>query len=119
MPEAIEPPDEHEQMLADAGLDSDVEQSKRDKARANRGRIRDQLVAQGLKECVSTRQGRAFLNAIVAECGVYRTSFTSNNSAVFFNEGRRNVGLFLHAMLLKAHPDELLTMMKESNYDNG
>lgn len=50
--------------------------------------------------------------ATMARCGMYRTSFTGN-STTFFNEGRRQIGLELTALLSEADPDAMLSIMAE------
>jgi hypothetical protein len=45
---------------------------------------------------------------------MYRTSFTGN-STTFFNEGARNIGLWLVDEVLSADTDQYLSMIKENN----
>lgn len=47
-----------------------------------------------LKAVVSTPEGKRFIASILADCGIYRSSFTGN-SQTFFNEGQRAAGLRL------------------------
>lgn len=73
---------------------------------------RERDIAAGLGEAMASKQGRAFLHWLLAECGVYKTSFTGN-STTFFNEGKRDIGLQVLARVTTAHPDAYLTMLKE------
>lgn len=61
---------------------------------------------------LSTRFGRRFYWRLITECGIFRSSFTGNNTT-FFNEGMRNIGLkFLSDS--QEFPDLYLLMMQES-----
>lgn len=68
----------------------------------------------GLGSLLSTKQGRSWYWHLLGQCGVFVTSFTGN-SATFFNEGKRQIGLQLVAELTRHFPDHYVTMMKESN----
>lgn len=50
---------------------------------------------------------------LLAETGLYKTSFTGN-SETFFREGARNVGLKLMAQIHELTPDAYGLMLKES-----
>lgn len=65
-----------------------------------------------LRVVMSTVQGRRVINRIMEFCGMFRTSFTGN-SYTFFNEGQRNVGLFLYGELQEV-PDLYLDMIAEA-----
>lgn len=73
---------------------------------------RERDIGAGLGETLGTKQGRAFVHWLLAECGIYSTSFTGN-STTFFNEGKRQIGLQVLARVTKDHPDAYLTMLKE------
>ena len=66
----------------------------------------------GLKLLVESPDGRVWLRDLFEFCGVYRLSFTGN-SETFFREGTRNVGLKIHADLVKHFPESYITMLKE------
>lgn len=67
----------------------------------------------GLGSLLSSKQGRAWYWHLLSECGVFVTSFTGN-SATFFNEGKRQIGLTLIGELTREFPDYYVTMMKEA-----
>ena len=73
---------------------------------------REREIAAGLGETLATKQGRALVHWLLAECGIYSTSFTGN-STTFFNEGKRQIGLQVLARVTKDHPEAYLTMLKE------
>lgn len=68
---------------------------------------------EGLGNLLSTKQGRSWYWNLLSQCGVFVTSFTGN-SATFFNEGKRQIGLMLVAELTREYPDHYVTMMKEA-----
>lgn len=73
------------------------------------------LVRQGCEETLKTPQGRAFLNDILARCGIYRSSFNAQTPPrTFFREGERNIGLQVLALIHEAHPDAYHVMQKEA-----
>lgn len=59
------------------------------------------------------KEGRNFVWWLLEEAGVFRTSFTGN-STTFFNEGQRNIGLKVMAILNEKCPDLYLKMLKEN-----
>lgn len=71
---------------------------------------RQELVDMGI--LLGTRSGRRFIWRLLSECGIFRTSFTGNNTT-FFNEGRRDIGLKFLAET-QEFPDQYLLMMRES-----
>lgn len=81
-------------------------------AREKASRALEQRKVAGLRLLLDHPDGRAWLWDLIGFCGVYRTSFTGN-SETFMREGQRNVGLKIHAELLKHFPESYMTMMKE------
>jgi hypothetical protein len=62
---------------------------------------------------MSTPQGRRFIWRLLDETGFQKSSFTGN-SATFFNEGMRNVGLKIWADMNEACPDRYIEMLSEA-----
>lgn len=79
--------------------------------------IRDRELAD-LKMVMDSLEGRRFVWRLLDKAGVFRTSFTGN-SATFFNEGMRNIGLIVMADLNESCPDKYLQMMTEAKSDNS
>ena len=57
--------------------------------------------------------GRRFVSRILAQSRVYKTSFAAQNDQTNFNEGMRNVGLWIFAECEEACADKILLMMQE------
>lgn len=66
-----------------------------------------------IKWLMSHKPGRAIVWRLLDRAGVYRTSFSPNGSQTFFNEGQRNIGLFLLAEVDEACPERVAEMQKE------
>lgn len=58
-------------------------------------------------------QGRRIVSRLLEETGVNRTSFNHSGSVMAFNEGRRQIGLFLTAEVLEASADGYMKLLKE------
>jgi len=71
-----------------------------------------------LEEIMSTTAGRRFMRRLIGQCGLYRSSFTGN-STTFFNEGARNVGLWVHAEMMSACPQRYLEMLQEGQQEES
>ena len=63
---------------------------------------------------LSKQWGRRLVWRILDQTGLYRTSFTGN-STTFFNEGQRNIGLWLVDEVSMADEDQYLLAIKENN----
>jgi len=68
--------------------------------------------AADFKWIVSNKRGRRFVWSLLEKAGVFRSSFTGN-SATFFNEGQRNIGLAVLAMVHEHAPDAYTLMLSE------
>jgi len=60
-------------------------------------------------------QGRRFVWRLLDRAGVYRTSFHSSGSVTAFNEGKRDIGLWVMTELHDHAPGALLEMITERN----
>lgn len=77
--------------------------------------IRDRELAD-LKMVMDSLEGRRFVWRLLDKAGVFRTSFTGN-SATFFNEGMRNMGLVVLADVHEACAEQYIQMMTEAKKD--
>lgn len=58
-------------------------------------------------------QGRRIALRMLDETGVFRSSFNHSGSLMAFNEGRRNIGLWITAELMEASSEGYLKVLKE------
>lgn len=94
-------------------LDSDsAAQAEQAKARRQR-----EIQVSDFKWLMKHAQGRRFMNRLLERTGVHRSSFNHSGSVMAFNEGRRDLGLFLTAELLELTPDAYLQLLKEYGKD--
>ena len=80
------------------------------KARA----LSQQVGQEDLARLMSEKWGRRIVWRLLERTGMYRTSFTGDASATFFNEGQRNIGLFLSANVQAAAPALYGVMLAEN-----
>lgn len=66
-----------------------------------------------LREVLALPAGRRILWWVLEEAGIYRSSFTGNNTT-FYNEGMRQVGLLLLGKIVEAKPEAMIQMMTEA-----
>jgi len=67
---------------------------------------------------LSDVRGRRFIWGILDEAGVYSSSFDGTSEGTIFNEGNRNFGLKVLAMIHEAAPELYAQMIKEKkDYD--
>lgn len=68
---------------------------------------------EDLKWLLAHPQGRRFITRLLEITGVSRTSFNHSGSVMAFNEGRRDIGLFITAEMLEAAPEGYFKLLKE------
>lgn len=89
-----------------AALQSEREAQKQEQERRRKQELDD------LRELLSTRHGRRIMWRLLAEAGVYRTTFRTSAEMAFL-EGKRALGLtFLHD-IQEACPERYVEMLKE------
>jgi hypothetical protein len=79
----------------------------------SRRAIARQVEVADWKWLLSSKQGRRIAWRLLDRAGVFRTSFTGN-SETFFNEGRRDMGLFILGEIQAHSPDAFALMLTES-----
>ncbi|MDA8231577.1 MAG: hypothetical protein M0006_09585 [Magnetospirillum sp.] len=94
---------------------ADADAVGREQRKAERAESR-RLAA--FKAVMATPEGRRYVWWLLERCGVFRTSFTGD-SATFFNEGQRNVGLTLLGDIHAVCPEHYLTMLTEAEEDTN
>lgn len=69
---------------------------------------------EDLKWLVASKRGRRIMWRLLASCGVYRLSYEKGDAlATAFNEGQRNQGLRLTALLLEHASSDYALMVQE------
>lgn len=72
------------------------------------------LEINDLKWLMSNKRGRRFVFRLLERAGVWRLSFNTNALSMAFNEGARNEGLRLMALITQHCADRYSEMLKES-----
>ncbi|KKL89627.1 hypothetical protein LCGC14_1912840 [marine sediment metagenome] len=67
-----------------------------------------------LKEILSKEGGRDFIWRLLIQCGVYHTSFTGDAPQTFFNEGKRQIGLWVLTEIDEADIHAMSIMQEEN-----
>lgn len=85
-----------------------------DEGQVNNAKIKKQLLDDrnhnDLKFILDSEQGRRFLWRILGNCGVFKTSFVTS-SEIYFNEGKRSIGLQILAEIMDCDPNAYLKMI--------
>jgi hypothetical protein len=92
----------------------DVTQVARRQSRAKR---LERTRADGLRQIMATRQGRAWVWNLLEQARVFASSFDPNPTTSAFNEGQRNLGLVLLADIHRLVPEAYLQMVTEARED--
>jgi len=64
---------------------------------------------------MGSKRGRRIVCRLLAKTGLYRSSFNNSGSVTAFNEGQRNFGLMLMAMIEANCADQYFLMLQEKN----
>lgn len=93
-------------------LDLQAQEADRERREA-----KDELNSQNEIEdwawLMAEKRGRRIVWRLLERTGMYRSSFTGD-SATFFNEGQRNVGLLVMSRLMAAAPESFALMTAEN-----
>ena len=66
-----------------------------------------------IRSVMRMEAGRRFVARLLSESRIYQTSFAGQSNQTIFNEGMRNMGLFVFSEVEEACPNLLLEMMQE------
>ena len=89
--------------------------NERDVAEREKGRkATEARRIDGLRQIMSTANGRLWMWSHLSSCGLFSTAF-NGNSKDYFNLGQRNAGMPIFADLHKYFLDEYILMMKENS----
>lgn len=87
-------------------------QEQESQENAEQRKVDRDLEVSDFKWIAGNKRGRRFLHRLLSQCGVWRTSFTGN-STTFFNEGQRNIGLMVLALMNEHAPESHTLMLQE------
>lgn len=78
------------------------------------GREKRRKELEDLKWIMAHAQGRRVVWRLLERAGLYRSSFNHSGSLMSFNEGRRDMGLFVLAEISEAAPEGYLKLLREN-----
>jgi hypothetical protein len=79
---------------------------------AEQKREREQQLADTLF-VMADPAGRRFMHRLLSRAGLYRSSFDVDPHRTSFNEGERNIGLFLMAEIMQVAAHQYAEMLEE------
>lgn len=95
-----------------------INQSSQDEQR-KQGETKAQLARKteqdDIRWLMKSQRGRRIIWGFLQRAGVFRLSFNTNAMTMAFNEGTKNEGLRLLALVHTVCPDDYTTMTKEAN----
>ncbi len=89
----------------------DASDEKHVKTKKTRAKIERENQLSAMRDIVESKGGAEFLWRLLSRCKLYETSFTGN-STTFFNEGKREVGLWVLSEIMAADPTAYTKMME-------
>lgn len=99
----------------------DASDEKHVKTKKTRAKIERENQLSAMRDIIESKGGAEFLWRLLSRCRLYETSFTGN-SQTFFNEGKREIGLWVLAEIMAADPNayaRLMTKHQEEITTNG
>lgn len=88
-----------------------IDTSAQDKAKLKSDK-RQEREDNDIKKLLAQVEFRRFVWRLLTYTGIFKTSFTGN-SATFFQEGIRSVGLYLLGMVMRANPMAFAQIQQE------
>ena len=89
----------------------DVKDVKKRKTKTELRRLKEN---EWLKDILSRPGGRDFIWRLLTQCGVYDISFTGDAPHTFFNEGKRQIGLWVLTEIDAADKRSILLIHEEN-----
>ena len=93
-----------------ATLDFQKERKKQEKEET----AEHNILLNDMKAVFSSDAGKRVLNHILGTCGIYNDNFAPDNS-VYFNEGKRSVGLQLLDIVMEADPRIYISILEDNS----
>jgi hypothetical protein len=81
--------------------------------KAKRAKAREERRVNGLRQIMSSSDGRVWMWEFLSACGLFRSDF-NGNSRDYYQLGMRNIGMPTFAELQKNHMDQYILMVKEN-----
>jgi len=81
-------------------------------------RRHDSRLTLAVRELLESENGKLLFFALINETGVFGSSFTGN-SATYYLEGKRAVGLYLYHLLMTANPNALQKLVDFARNEQG
>jgi hypothetical protein len=100
------------------GYTDPIEPSEQEEAERLKSAKRVQREIDDLKWTMADPRGRRLIARLLERTGTMRSSFHTSGSVMAFNEGRRDIGLFLTAECLEHTPKEYARLMNEYRNDD-
>ena len=95
---------------------TDVQSQERSrKDRATRDEMKAKTEEADIKWLMSGEKGRRIVWRLLERAGVFRLSFSTNSMQMAFNDGAKNEGLRMLALIHAACPEKYVLMLEESN----
>lgn len=76
-------------------------------------RRRGERLLDDMRFVLSSAQGRRLIWWLLSKCGVFRGSFNGSAEGTFFNEGMRQIGLYLFELVTGARPEAFAQMQSD------
>ena len=93
---------------------TDLKAEERDAEKAAaRAKLEGEVEASDIKWLMAHKQGRRIAYRLLANAGVWKSSFNTNALTMSFNEGRRNDGLIFLGLVTEHCPAKYLEMLEE------
>jgi len=84
------------------------------KSRRERVKTRELQSRESLRKFLCDPGGRVWMWDLLARCGTYHSSFSTDPLIMAFNEGRRDVGNFLVSEINRIDPEVFVKMAVEN-----
>ena len=79
----------------------------------DQARLGAQVEAEDIKWLMGSKRGRRIVRRMLERFGIWQSSFASDALLMAFQEGRRNEGLVLLALVTQYAPERYTEMLKE------
>lgn len=79
-------------------------------------RFQERAAKNELNAVLTSREGRAVLWRILEQCGVWRSSYSLDDS-IYFMEGQRNIGLWLLNEIQQLSKERFIEMVLENQQE--